>query len=213
MNSNKELIASMIANGALRSPQIIEAFEKIDRKYFIPESFQDHIYIDRPLPIGKDQTISQPSTVAFMLEQLQPQKGDKILDIGSGSGWTTALLCQIVGEEGSVLGLERHDELVERGRENLRKLHASDHCRIEKAGEELGKPGEQFDKILVSASAEEIPEELFAQLKVGGILVIPVKNSIFRFKKLSGTKIEAQEFPGFVFVPLIREKSSTKEHA
>ena len=211
MKNNKELITSMIAGGVLKSPQIIEAFEKIDRKNFIPEDFREHIYIDRPLPIGKEQTISQPSTVAFMLERLEPQKGDKILDIGSGSGWTTALLCQIVGEEGSVLGLERHDELVEKGQQNLARLGLGDHCRIEKAGKELGTPGKQYDKILVSASAEEIPEELFDQLKIGGILVIPVQNSIFRFKKLSDTKVEAQEFPGFVFVPLIREKSKKEE--
>ncbi len=207
MKSNQALIASMIAGGALKSPQIIEAFETIDRKNFILEDFRDHIYIDRPLPIGKDQTISQPSTVAFMLEHLEPQKGDKILDIGSGSGWTTALLCHIVGPEGSVIGLERHDELVERGRQNFARLDLPEHCRIEKAGEALGKPGKQFDKILVSASAEEIPEELFAQLKVGGIMVIPVKNSIYRFKKLSDTKVEAQEYPGFVFVPLVREQA------
>jgi len=210
MKNNRELIASMIEKGALKSPQIVEAFEKIDRKNFIPEDFREHIYIDRPLPIGKDQTISQPSTVAFMLEQLQPQAGEKILDIGSGSGWTTALLCQIVGKEGSVLGLERHDELVKRGQENLSKLDLGEHCRIEKAGKELGKPGETFDKILVSASAEEIPEELFAQLKTGGILVIPVKNSIFRFKKISDTKVEAMEFPGFVFVPLIKEDTEER---
>jgi protein-L-isoaspartate(D-aspartate) O-methyltransferase len=209
MKTNKALIASMIEKGALKSPQIIEAFEKIDRKNFIPEEFRDHIYIDRPLPIGKEQTISQPSTVAFMLEHLEPKKGDKILDIGSGSGWTTALLCHIVGKEGSVLGLERVDELVEKGQNNIAKLNLGEHCRIQKAGDALGVPGEQFDKILVSASAEEIPEELFAQLKVGGILVIPVRNSIFRFKKLSDTKVEAQEFPGFVFVPLIKEKKST----
>ena len=207
MNNNKELIASMIAGGALKSPQIIEAFETIDRKNFIPEDFREHIYIDRPLPIGKDQTISQPSTVAFMLEHLEPQKGDKILDIGSGSGWTTALLCHIVGKEGNVIGLERHEELIQKGQQNLAKLDLGDHCHIEKAGKELGIVGEKFDKILVSASAQEIPEELFEQLKVGGIMVIPVQNSIFRFKKISDTKVEAQEYPGFVFVPLIREKT------
>jgi protein-L-isoaspartate(D-aspartate) O-methyltransferase len=211
MKNNQELIASMMQNGALKSPQIVEAFGKIDRKNFIPEDFREHMYIDRPLPIGKDQTISQPSTVAFMLEQLEPRKGQKILDIGSGSGWTTALLCQIVGKEGSVLGLERHEELVKKGQENLAKLDLGEHCRIEKAGKALGKPGEQFDRILVSASAEEIPEELFAQLKTGGILVIPVKNSIFRFKKISDTKVEAMEFPGFVFVPLVREEMTEKE--
>jgi len=207
MKDKETLIASMIEKGALRSPHIIEAFHEVDRKYFIPENYRDYIYVDRPLPIGKDQTISQPSTVAFMLEQLQPKRGDSILDIGSGSGWTTALLCHIVGEEGSVLGLERVDELVHQGQENLAKLHSGKHCRIEKAGTQLGKPGEKFDRILVSASAEEIPEELFTQLKTGGILVVPVKNSIFRFEKISDEKIKAEEFPGFVFVPLIKESS------
>lgn len=211
MKTHEALIASMIESGVLHSPQIIEAFENIDRKYFIPEGFEEHHYIDRPLPIGKEQTISQPSTVAFMLEQLEPKRGEKILDIGSGSGWTTALLCHIVGKEGSVLGLERVDDLVEQGRTNLAKLNLGPHCKIEKAGPQLGKSGETFDKILVSASAEEIPEELFAQLKIGGILVIPVRNSIFRFKKLSESKVEAKEFPGFVFVPLIHERKPEKQ--
>ena len=203
MQNMEQLIQSMIINQALKSPQIIEAFKKTDRKFFTPEEFSDHIYIDKPLPIGKNQTISQPSTVAFMLELLSPQKGDKILDIGSGSGWTTALLCQIVGEEGSVIGVERVDELVEKGQKNLSKLNLPKQCRIQKAGERLGIPEERFDKILVSASAQEVPKELFEQLKIGGIAVVPVKNSIIKFKKISQTKVEATEYPGFVFVPLI----------
>ncbi len=206
MKTNEELIESMIQNGSLKSPKIIEAFQKIDRKYFVPDDLIDLIYIDRPLPIGKDQTISQPSTVAFMLEHLEPKEGDKILDIGSGSGWTTALLCQIAGERGSVQGVERVDELVEKGQKNLEKLNFKQNCSIQKAGEKLGIPGEEFDKILVSASAKEIPKELFSQLKIGGILVIPVQNSIFRFKKISDDKVEAKEYPGFVFVPLIKEE-------
>jgi len=201
MENKQELIDSMILRGMLGSPHIIDAF--IDRKYFVPESFEEHIYVDAPLPIGNNQTISQPSTVAFMLEKLEPGEGDKVLDIGSGSGWTTALICHIVGEKGSVTGLERMDELVEQGEENLSKLQFGSHCRIQRAGEKLGLPGEQFDRILVSASADEIPEELFLQLKVGGILVIPVRNSIFKFKKISGTYIDREEFYGFVFVPLI----------
>jgi len=203
MESKQELIDSMILSGMLGSPHIIDAFREIDRKYFVPESFEEHIYIDAPLPIGNSQTISQPSTVAFMLEKLEPVEGDKVLDIGSGSGWTTALLCHIVGEKGSVTGLERMDELVEQGEENLSKLQFGSHCRIQRAGEKLGLPGEQFDRILVSASADEIPEELFLQLKIGGILVIPVRNSIFKFKKISDTYIDREEFYGFVFVPLI----------
>ena len=205
MKNNKELIASMIASGTLKSPHIIKAFETVDRKYFIPDEYREFTYVDRPLPIGKDQTISQPSTVAFMLELLNPQEEDNILDIGSGSGWTTALLCYIVGKNGSVIGLERHDELVIYGQNNLKKLHLHENCHIQKAEKKLGIPDKKFDKILVSASAKEIPHELFKQLKVGGRMVLPVKNSIFRFEKISDTKIKSEEFPGFVFVPLIRE--------
>lgn len=203
MNSLQELIDSMVIAGTLHTPAIIDAFYKMDRKYFVPEAFREHMYVDAPLPIGNDQTISQPSTVAFMLEKLEPKEGDKVLDIGSGSGWTTALLCQIVGEKGSVVGLERMDALVKQGQENLSQFHFDSRCRIEKAGEKLGMPDEQFDRILVSASADEIPEELFSQLKVGGILVIPVRNSIFKFTKVSEDNIEREEFYGFVFVPLI----------
>jgi len=165
MNSMQALVDAMILSGRLEDPQIIDAFRVVDRKYFVPDSFTEHIYVDAPLPIGNNQTISQPSTVAFMLEQLKAGEGDKVLDIGSGSGWTTALLCQIVGEKGSVTGLERMDELVEQGKKNLSQFHFN-HCRIKKAWDKLGIPDEQFDRILVSASADEIPEELFLQLKM-----------------------------------------------
>lgn len=197
------LVDDMIFSNMLQSPQIIDAFRAVDRKYFVPASFAEDTYIDAPLPIGNGQTISQPSTVAFMLERLEPQEGDKVLDIGSGSGWTTALLCHIVGEKGSVTGVERVDALVGQGRENLSKFNFGSHCHIESAGEKLGLTGEQFDRILVSASADEIPEELFSQLKIGGILVIPVENSIYKFKKVSEEEITTEEFYGFVFVPLI----------
>ena len=198
----------MKISGVLKTPRIIQAFEKIDRKYFVPEEFSEHIYIDRPLPIGRNQTISQPSTVAFMLELLSPEEGERVLDIGSGSGWTAALLCAITGEEGSVLGLERVDDLVERGQSNIRQFDFK-HCEIRKADAKLGKPGETFDKILVSASAEEIPKELFSQLKPGGVLVIPVRNSIFRFKRISESQVQREEYQGFVFVPLIYEKQES----
>ena len=204
MSNNQELIYSMIKSGVLYSPHIIEAFENIDRKYFVPKSLQEFAYIDKPLPIGNEQTISQPSTVAFMLEKLEPKKGDDILDIGSGSGWTTALLCFIVGKEGNVVGVERVDELVQMGQNNLKKLTLPPNCTIKKATKELGTPGKIYDKILVSASAKDLPKELFEQLKLSGNLVIPIKNSIFKFQKISYDKIKVEEFPGFVFVPLIK---------
>lgn len=203
MKTMQELVDDMIFSNMLKSPQIIDAFRVVDRKYFVPASFRENTYIDAPLPIGNNQTISQPSTVAFMLEHLGAKEGDQVLDIGSGSGWTTALLCHIVGEIGSVTGIERVGALVKQGQKNLSQFHFGTHCHIEGAGKKLGLPGEQFDRILVSASADEIPEELFLQLKVGGTLVIPVGNSIFKFKKVSETHIEKEEFYGFVFVPLI----------
>lgn len=203
MKNNQELIDSMIYRGVLVTPRIIDAFRDIDRKYFVPESFKEHIYVDAPLPIGNNQTISQPSTVAFMLEHLEPQRGNKVLDIGSGSGWTASLLCHIIGDEGNLKGVDRIDSLVQQGRKNLSQFHFGTRCSIQKAGDKLGFPGEKFDRILVSASADEIPEELFEQLNIGGILVIPVKNSIFKFKKISDTSMEKEEFYGFTFVPLI----------
>jgi len=197
------LVDDMISSNMLKSPLIIDAFRTIDRKYFVPDEYAEDAYVDAPLPIGNYQTISQPSTVAFMLERLDPQDGNKVLDIGSGSGWTTALLCYMVGDQGSVTGVERVETLVESGSENLSKFRFDTDCHIEQAGDKLGLPGEQFDRILVSASADEIPEGLFSQLKIGGILVIPIGESIFKFTKVSETEIEKEEFYGFVFVPLI----------
>jgi protein-L-isoaspartate(D-aspartate) O-methyltransferase len=206
IETSQELIESMITSEVLQSPRIIQAFEEIDRKYFVPDEYIDRRYADAPLPIGNNQTISQPSTVAFMLELLNPKEGDKILDIGSGSGWATALLCSIVGKSGSVLGLERVDALVEVGRFNLQKFKFGS-CHIQKATPELGIPGETYDAILVSASADEIPKELFDQLRIGATLVIPVQHSIFKFKKISQNHIETDEYSGFAFVPLIYEKA------
>lgn len=203
LGNMKLLIDEMIVTGALRSDNIIEAFEAVDRKHFVPKLHEDHIYIDIPLTIGNDQTISQPSTVAFMLEHLGAQKGDHVLDIGSGSGWTTALLCHIVGDKGSVIGLERVADLVEQGKKNIAKLDLPSHCNISQAGEQLGIPGKQFDRILVSASAYDTPLELFSQLNVGGTMIIPIRESIFKFTKISESEVSQEEFYGFRFVPLI----------
>jgi protein-L-isoaspartate(D-aspartate) O-methyltransferase len=203
MRNNTSMVEEMYLKNAVRTPRIIEAFQRVDRKYFVPDAFEEEAYVDAPLPIGEEQTISQPSTVAFMLELLQPQPGNTILDIGAGSGWTTALLCSIVGTEGSVKGLERIDALVRKGKENLAKFAFGNKCTIEKASGVLGEPGRKFDRILVSASSEKVPEELFDQLNVGGVLVIPIKNTIYRFEKRTDGHIMQEAYPGFRFVPLI----------
>lgn len=194
----------------LKNPTIISSFEKIDRKDFVPEDLKDLAYEDIPLSIGKNQTISQPLTVAFMLELLNPQKGNKVLDVGSGSGYTTALLANTVGENGRVIGLEIIQELVNFGKRNLSKYNLL-NANIYKVKDELGMPYEApFDRILVSASASEIPDELVKQLKTGGIMVIPVGKDIYKIEK-DGFKIKTKKYHGFVFVPLVENKKDSQE--
>ncbi len=202
MNSNKELVEYLVLLKRLQTPNLIEAFLEVDRKNFVPNDLQPECYGDYPLSIGFSQTISQPSTVAIMLEFLQPRQGNKVLDIGSGSGYTTALLAKAVGDEGHVLGLDRVPELVEYGRKNIAKLQLS-NTDIEIADDVLGKPGEKFDRILVSASSQVYPFQLEEQLNNEGRMVIPVGNSIFSVYKNSDGVVETEELYGFVFVPLI----------
>lgn len=199
-----ELVDYLIEKGSLSTPRIKKAFKTIDRKDFVREEHKSDPYGDYPLPIGFGQTISQPTTVAMMLEMLQPQEGDRVLDIGTGSGWTTAILAIMVGPEGYVVGVEKVSELVDFGAKNLKK-YDFDNVRIFPAEETLGKPElGPFDKVLVSASAHEFPVELLEQVKVGGIVVIPVKNSVFRVKKTSENDYVSEEYPGFAFVPLVK---------
>ena len=201
--SQNELTNHLTDAGVLKTSRIVDAFRTIDRADFVPRKYLNEAYGDYPLPLGYGQTISQPTTVAFMLEKLQPQAGEKILDVGSGSGWTTALLAQIVGPAGKVCGVEIVPELAELGRKNLANYELN-WAEIKLVTGELGCPPlAPFDKILVSAAAEEPPDELLSQLKSGGRLVIPIQNSIWQIDKAAAGKFRQQEFPGFVFVPLV----------
>ncbi len=202
MYSNSDLIKHLIDRDALKSEIIIDAFRQIDRIDFVPDPTGSDVYEDHPLSIGFQQTISQPTTVAMMLEMLFPGKGEKILDIGSGSGWTTALLSYIAGETGYVIGLERIKTLVEFGKGNLDKYNFQ-NAEIIPAGKALGLPGETFDRILVSASADEFPADLTSQLKTGGKLVIPVLDSIYEITKKENGELDGLRHYGFTFVPLI----------
>jgi len=117
------LIDDLIKESWLKSPEIIGSFRKIKRRDFLPEDIKNLAELNEALSIGWGQTISQPLVVAFMLEQLQPKKGDKILDVGAGSGWTTALLAEIVGSQGKIIAMEIIPELKEFGERNVNKYN------------------------------------------------------------------------------------------
>lgn len=186
--------------------KIEKAFHIINRSDFVPESTRDKAFIDIPLPIGYGQTISQPSTVKSMLYWLDLKVGEKVLDIGSGSGWTTALLSTIVGREGKVYAVELIPELLKFGKLNCKKVGIK-NANFYLAGKNYGLPNfAPFDKILVSASANRLPIELIDQLKIGGKIVIPVLDDILEITKTSDKNFKTINHPGYIFVPLIDYK-------
>ena len=200
-SNNDYLVDYLISNGVLKSETLINAFRKIDRKDFVLLEEQDIPYLDTALQIGYGQTISQPYVVAFMLELLDLEPANKVLDIGSGSGYTTALISQSIGKIGYVFGLEKIPALVEFGKQNLKKYEIY-NAFISRASYDLGIRLKKFDRILVSAAAQDFPMELLDQLEEGGKMVIPIKNSIYLIEKKEG-KVYEKRFGDFSFVPLV----------
>lgn len=211
-----ELIQELKREGVLKTPRIAEAFLKIDRVDFVPEAFKDEAYINAPLPIGFGQTISQPLTVAYMIELLEPEPGEKILDVGAGSGWTSALLAHIISEggkpldkaQGEVFAIERIPELCEFGRANVSKYDFLKSGRVDFrcADGSKGIPEEApFDGILASASARELPNAWKEQVKIGGRIVTPIGASVWLFIKKDHDRFDEIEHPGFAFVPLVED--------
>jgi protein-L-isoaspartate(D-aspartate) O-methyltransferase len=203
----QKLVDQLIKEEYLQSLEIIEAFLRIDRADFIPKSTHwGDPYGNYPVPIGFGQTISQPATVAFMLELLRVKSGDKILEIGSGSGWLTALLAVLTGHTGKVYALEILKKLKTLGEKNCQKYHFDNLVFIKGNGAKGLPKQKPFDKIVVSAAAQEIPQALKEQLAIGGRMVIPVgrpNQDLFLIKKITKDKYREERHPGFLFVPLI----------
>jgi protein-L-isoaspartate(D-aspartate) O-methyltransferase len=200
------LINDLIRNGYLKTDAIIEAFSEIERVEFVPKDLEIASNINIPLPIGFGQTIPQPLTMAFMLELLDPGKGNHILDVGSGSGWSTALLAHIVGEKGRVTAMEIIEKLCEVGKKNVDKFGyikkgiVEIHCMNAQDGWEKNAP---YDRIFVSAVLEEIPISFKNQLAVGGKMVVPIRNAIIYLEKRGEFDFYKETFSGFSFVPFI----------
>lgn len=205
----KKLIEKLVQNGVLRSPFVLSAFGKIDRKDFVPKELADSAYEDTALPIGWSQTISQPYVVAFMLELLEPKAGNHVIDVGHGSAWQTALLAEIVGESGKVYAIELVKELCAFGKSNLAKYprlakRVAFYCTNAASGlPHIAKEIGGFDAIIAAATVFEVPKAWREQLKVGGRLVYPKQGSIFKEIKKSGDSFEISEYHGFAFVPFV----------
>lgn len=181
--------------------KIIHAFEEVDRSKFIPEVEKKFAYADIPLPIGHEQTISQPYTIAFMLTLLEVKDKQNILEVGSGSGYVLELLSKL-NPNGKITGIERVTNLVESSRKKLKDCKNVEIVYGD-GSKGFGKNA-PYDRILTSAASDKIPEKLIEQLIVGGILVAPVRNSIVVVKK-GKEKKKIKEYYGFRFVPLIED--------
>lgn len=200
MTTKPQLLAYLEQQGF--SNKIVSAFEKVKRENFIPKNQKQHAYEDHPLSLSAKyrSTISQPSTIAFMLKLLELTDNQKILEIGSGSGYVLALINKI-SKKSKIYGVERIEELVEKSSKVLKnKRNITVICGDGSKGLKKYAP---YDRILISARAEKIPTYLSTQLKDNGIIVSSVQDSIFQIKR-KGLKLEKKEFYGFTFVPLIK---------
>ncbi len=200
-----ELIKIMKNSGFLNDSKVELAIRKSPRHEFVPKSLLDMAYENIPISLMKNQTISQPSVVSRMTELLNVMEGQNILEVGSGSGWQSAILSFLVAH-GKVFSIERHPKLVKFAKENLNKLGIQNVDIILGDGS-LGLSQESpFDRIIITAACKKVPPPLFEQLSLDGLLIAPVgeyPQSLILFKKTSQGIIEIKNQPGYVFVPLL----------
>lgn len=202
----KKLLNTLREKG-ISDDVVLNAMNNVPRHLFMDNAFTEFAYQDKAFPIGSDQTISQPYTVAFQTQLLKLKKGDKVLEIGTGSGYQTCVLMNIVSK---VFSIERQKSLYERTKLLLPKLGYQPKLFYGDGFKGLPSYA-PFDKILITAGAPEIPEELIRQLKTGGCMVIPLDQEdgqvMKRITKVSDDQLETEEFGKFRFVPMLRDKA------
>lgn len=203
----RQQLVNTLKNKGIASESVLKAIGKIPRHLFMDSGFLEHAYQDKAFPIAADQTISQPYTVAFQTELLQVKPGSKILEIGTGSGYQTAVLCELGAK---VYSIERQNELFKKTSKFLPKLGYRAKKLIFGDGY-IGLEDEApFDGIIVTAGAPFVPKPLLGQLKIGGRLVIPVGEDVqvmTMFVRKGPKSFEQEEFGEFRFVPLLEDKN------
>ncbi|MCL5244770.1 protein-L-isoaspartate(D-aspartate) O-methyltransferase [Cellulophaga sp. 20_2_10] len=203
----RNLLADILIAKGITDTLVIEAIKKVPRHLFLDSSFEDHAYQDKAFPIGAEQTISQPYTVAFQSQLLEVKPNDVILEIGTGSGYQTAVLLQLGAR---VFTIERQSQLFKKNKLFFPKMGIRPKKAILGDGYK-GYPEEApYDGIIVTAGAPIVPKPLLAQLKIGGRLVIPVgvvDQIMTLFVRKSELEFEKQEFGSFKFVPLLENKN------
>ena len=200
------LVEMLKQNNYLRSEELIVAFDSVSSAEFLPQEFESEADADIPLPIGHGQMEPQPSLVAVMLELLEIKEGQRVLVVGSGSGWVTGLIAYAVGHQGRVVAFERIEELHILGQQNLEKFDFIKSGRAEcflGEGQDGFQDDVPFDRILVLASVETVPVSFRQRLVLSGKMVMPIRNHLCYFEKRSDDDLYKEEFPGFFFVPLI----------
>jgi protein-L-isoaspartate(D-aspartate) O-methyltransferase len=199
----RAMVETQIAARGVHDPRVLDAVREVPRHLFVPESLRDEAYADRPLPIGEGQTISQPYMVAVMTQWLAAREHDRVLEIGTGSGYQTAILARLAAR---VVSIERHAPLAARARTILDAIGITNVDIHVGDGSEGYSADAPYDRILVTAGAPAIPESLREQLAGGGRLVIPVGPSGFQHVTIvdrNGDRFVQEEGDACVFVPLI----------
>lgn len=207
-NSYASLIAELVDDGYIRSSVVLEAFKAIDRAHFVTEDKRRHVYKNTPLEIGFGQTISQPLIVASLMELLALKPGEKVLDIGTGSGWQAALMAHIVSRapRGKVVSIERIPALSREARQHIAPYHFIAHRRMKllEGDGTLGcVPEAPFDKIVATAMTNTIPKAWKEQVRIGGAIVAPVRDSIVLLQRTGAHTWEKRLQYGFHFAPLV----------
>lgn len=201
----RNLLVEKLRLKGIKNSAVLDAISKVPRHLFMDSSFGDHAYQDKAFPISSGQTISQPYTVAFQTELLNVSSGDKVLEIGTGSGYQAAVLCEMGI---NVYTIERIKSLFLKSKSFLASINY--HPKKIIYGDGFQGYGEKapYDAIIVTAGANEIPKDLVSQLKNGGVMVIPIGNSsqkMIQYCKKSNSEFEINEFGDFKFVPMLKD--------